>query len=518
MVSRIRKCLRWTDGTGNGFLHRSAGPWSEGNDVLNNRKCSPVGAILLGALLPGMIITSPAAAAVSASRAEVSGSALRIEGTAIASRDISVDNVVMGRSDSSGKFRIERDPYTAPADCTVDLRDGSTTVTTRTLSGCTVTQPPTSDITAPSTPANLNAALSGDTANLAWTASSDNVGVSGYRVTRNGTLLAGTVTGTSFSDSALTAGTYTYTVAAVDAAGNISSASNSASVTVSAPTPDTTAPSVPANFTATLSGTTADLRWTASTDNVGVTGYRVTRDGFVITTVLNTFYNDSNRMPGTYTYSVAAVDGAGNVSAASSSASVTVPEPPATDTTAPSAPTNVVTTVVGSTVSLSWTASTDDTQVTGYRVNRNGTLRGTADSASFVDSGLAAGTYTYTVAAFDAAGNTSAASNSASATVAASEQLAFLTPAQMPDAVVGQEYLGYIVCSDPPGPSTFKFKLTSGSVPDGTRFVGNTLENRPEARVTGTPTRAGTFSFTVEVKDNTGATARRTFTVRVLPA
>ena len=482
-----------------------------------NRKYLVFAPILLAAVLPGLIIATPAAAVVSVSRAEVSGSALRIEGTAIASRDISVDNVVMGRSDSSGTFRIERDPYAAPADCTVDMRDRSTAVTTRTLSGCVVTQPPTSDTTAPSTPTNFTAALSGATANLAWTASSDNIGVTGYRVTRNGTLLAGAVTGTSFSNSGLTAGTYIYTVAAFDAAGNASGASNSASVTVSAPTTDATAPSVPANLTATLSGTTADLGWTASTDNVGVTGYRVTRNGVVITTVLNTFYNDSGRSPGSYTYSVAAVDGAGNVSAASNSASVTVPEPPVTDTTAPSIPTNLATTVVGSTVSLSWGVSTDDTRVTGYRVNRNGTFLGATDSASFIDSGLAVGTYTYTVAAFDAAGNMSASSDSASASVAASEQLVFLTPAQLPDATVGQAYLGYIVCSDPPGPSTFRFKLASGNVPDGTRFFGNTLENRPEARVTGTPTRAGTFTFTVEVKDNTGATARRTFTIRVLP-
>lgn len=486
--------------------------------MLNHRKCLTIAAVLLGALLPGMIVASPAVAAVSVSRAEVNGSALRIEGTAIASRDISVDNVVMGRSDSSGKFRIERDPYTAPADCTVDLRDGSTTVTTRTLTGCTVTQPPTSDSTPPSAPTNLTAALSGTTANLKWTASSDNVGVTGYRVTRNGTVLTGTVTGTSFSNSGLAAGTYTYTVAAIDAAGNTSGASNSASVTVSEPTSDTTAPSVPASLTATLAGTTVDLSWTASTDNVGVTGYRVTRNGVVITTVLNTFYNDSNRSPGTYTYTVAAVDGAGNVSADSNSASVTVPEPPSTDTKAPSVPTNLTTNVVGSTVNLSWVASTDDTAVAGYRVSRNGTVVGTATSAGFTDSGLTAGTYTYTVNAYDAAGNTSAASNSASATVAASEQLTFLTPAQMPDATVGQPYLGYIVCSDPPGPSTFRFKLVSGNVPDGTRFEKNTLENRPEARVIGTPTRAGTFSFTVEVKDNTGATARRAFTIRVVAA
>ena len=98
------------------------------------------------------------------------------------------------------------------------------------------------------------------------------------------------------------------------------------------------------------------------------------------------------------------------------------------------------------------------------------------------------------------------------------EGLTFLTPSALPDATAGQAYLAYIVASDPPGPNTFKFRLVSGRVPDGTRFVKNTLENRPEARVTGTPTRSGTYSFTVEVEDNTGATARRTFTIRVLTA
>ena len=43
-----------------------------------------------------------------------------------------------------------------------------------------------------------------------------------------------------------------------------------------------------------------------------------------------------------------------------------------------------------------------------------------------------------------------------------------------------------------------------------------TRENRPEDRVAGTPTRSGTFSFTVEVRDNTGAKARWTSTINVL--
>lgn len=89
-----------------------------------------------------------AAAAVTVSRAELSGSNLRIEGTALAGRDITVDGVAMGRSDSGGKFRVERSGYTPPADCTVDVNDGSATPRTATLSGCTVTsQPPASSLT-----------------------------------------------------------------------------------------------------------------------------------------------------------------------------------------------------------------------------------------------------------------------------------------------------------------------------------------------------------------------------------
>ena len=478
--------------------------------------------ILTSVLLTAVLI-EPAFAAATVSRAEVSGTRLRLEGTALASRDITVDGVIVGRSDAGGAYRIERDPFTSPADCTIDVNDGSPTAAVARLTGCTVTTtvpPPAGDTIAPSAPGNLTASLAGTTANLSWTASTDNVGVTGYRVTRNGTALAGTVTGTTFADSALAAGTYAYTVRAVDAAGNLSLASTSASVTVAAVPPppgDTTAPSAPV-LTVALVGTTANLSWSTSTDNVAVTGYTINRNGAFHTTALNTFYNGTNLTPGTYTYTVAAMDGAGNISAASNSVSVTVPQPPATDVTAPTVPTGLVTTVVGSTVGVSWNLSTDDTAVTGYRLTRNGVLRATTTDTTYQDLGLAAGTYTYTVVAFDAAGNTSAASASVAATVLAPEALGFITPARLPDATVGQAYLGYIVSTDPPGVSSFRFKLVSGRVPPGTSFSGNTLPIRPEARVTGTPTTVGTSTFTVEVSDGTGATARRTFTIVVVAA
>src|SRR5215210_5627450 len=105
--------------------------------------------VLIGALL----VASEAQAAVSISRAELSGTQLRIEGQASANRTITVDGVAMGTSDGSGRFRIERSGFTAPADCTVDVNDGSASPTVTRLSGCTIssTSPPPPSNPPPST-------------------------------------------------------------------------------------------------------------------------------------------------------------------------------------------------------------------------------------------------------------------------------------------------------------------------------------------------------------------------------
>jgi hypothetical protein len=86
--------------------------------------------------------TSIAQAAVSISRAELSGTQLRIEGQAAPNRTITVDGVAMGTSDGGGRFRIERSGFSAPADCTVEVNDGSATAATARLSGCTVSSSP----------------------------------------------------------------------------------------------------------------------------------------------------------------------------------------------------------------------------------------------------------------------------------------------------------------------------------------------------------------------------------------
>jgi hypothetical protein len=71
---------------------------------------------------------------------------------------------------------------------------------------------------------------------LSWSAATDDRGVASYRVVRNGTELPAVITGLSYTDTGLTASTpYTYTVRAVDAAGNVGPDSNSTIVTTAAP-------------------------------------------------------------------------------------------------------------------------------------------------------------------------------------------------------------------------------------------------------------------------------------------
>jgi chitodextrinase len=276
------------------------------------------------------------------------------------------------------------------------------------------------DTTAPTTPTNLQGSAGSPTAvALTWTASTDGVGVASYRVMRDG-VVAGTSAGTSYNDSGRTANTtYSYTVSAVDAAGNRSGESAARQVTTPAAPPpgDTTAPTVPGSFTATASSSTSvALSWGASSDNVAVASYRVMRNGTAVATVSGTSYSNTGLTANTtYTYTVSAVDTAGNRSAESASRQVTTPAstpppspPTGTDTAKPTAPTGLAATSTSTTVTLTWTAATDNVGVVRYNIWRNGFEAGSTTGTSFTHTGLAASTtYTYTVSACDAAGNES---------------------------------------------------------------------------------------------------------------
>jgi glucose/arabinose dehydrogenase/fibronectin type 3 domain-containing protein len=305
----------------------------------------------------------------------------------------------------------------------------------------TVTTPAAADTTPPSAPTALSAtALSTSRIDLGWTASSDNVSVAGYRVERcQGTSCTnfaqvGTPTAATYSNTGLLANTnYRFRVRAIDAAGNLSP--YSAIVSGRTLAPDTTRPTAPTGLAATPTGPTQiNLGWTASSDNVGVTGYQVERcqgagcTSFAqVGTPTTTTYGDTGLAPSTtYRFRVRAVDAAGNLSTYSSIATATTPAVP--DNTPPTAPTGLTATAPDSSqVGLSWTGSTDNVGVAGYRVERcqgagctNFAQIAAPTATSYSDTGVAPSTtYRYQVRAVDASGNLSGYSAIADATTAA---------------------------------------------------------------------------------------------------
>ena len=148
----------------------------------------------------------------------------------------------------------------------------------------------TSDTVAPTAPSLSASVTTQISTNLSWSGETYNVGVTGYDVYQ-GTTLLGSTTSTSYSVSGLSASTtYTFTVKAKDAAGNISAASNAVSVTTLTPVSDTTAPTA---STLSASGTTAtstNLSWSGATDNVGVTGYDVYQGTTLLGSTTSTSY------------------------------------------------------------------------------------------------------------------------------------------------------------------------------------------------------------------------------------
>ena len=180
----------------------------------------------------------------------------------------------------------------------------------------------------------------------------------------------------------------------------------SVSIQFGTPPGDTTPPSAPGSLTATAtSSVSVSLAWTAATDNVGVSGYRILRDGVQIGTTTGLSYTDGGRTASTtYAYEVRAFDGAGNVGPG---ATANVTTPPRPDVSPPSTPGSLTATATSSiSVSLAWTAATDNVGVSGYRILRGGVQIGTTTGLSYTDGGRTASTtYAYEVRAFDGAGN-----------------------------------------------------------------------------------------------------------------
>ena len=183
-----------------------------------------------------------------------------------------------------------------------------------------------------------------------------------------------------------------------------------------APTPTTNpagAPMPPTSVHATAGDNlTVNLNWSGATGDATPLKYRVYRNGVYYIRIAYDFLVDHPWLPGHYTYSLQTVDATGARSFRSVEAGVDVYFPgtnlSVNDTTPPTAPTGLTAQSLGDKqVALNWQPSTDANGV-GYLVKRGTKIIARVFTTSFTDRPTKAGTYTYTVVAFDAYGNTAA--------------------------------------------------------------------------------------------------------------
>ncbi|MEC8024855.1 MAG: fibronectin type III domain-containing protein, partial [Myxococcota bacterium] len=267
---------------------------------------------------------------------------------------------------------------------------------------------------------------------LNWSAAQDDVAVTAYVIAQNGMEIARTDGATLTIDvNGLSPWTdYTYTVTAVDVAGNTSAQP----LTVTQKTPDTVKPTFPAGAAlsiADLTSTSATVRWPKATDDVAVTRYEVAIDGGPKPAVdgqTTELLLDALRPMRTYLITVRAYDEANNPSLELST-SITTP-----DGGPPSWAGKKLTATAGITeVQLSWDAAIDDVAVTGYRLYQGQVLIYEGVERQWLVEGLTAeNQYTFSVQAQDGAGNWSVDGPTASVTTAKAYDPGFqrLTKAQ----------------------------------------------------------------------------------------
>lgn len=270
----------------------------------------------------------------------------------------------------------------------------------------------------PSVPTGLQStAQSLNSLSFTWNASSASAGctISGYHIYREGVFLVDVTNSTSYTNTGLSPNTiYGYTISAFDTSSHTSAKTASVAMTTLA---DTSLPTAPGSVTANaISSGTVNLSWNAATDNVGVTSYKVYRGSSVVATLAGSTrsYSDTNVSPNTdYAYQITALDAANNESAKSTATPNPVHTPSATDTTAPSTPSNPrIPVVTAQQANITWNASSDNVSVAGYHVYINGIFAADTTSTSFTANCLAPNVnYTFAIRSFDAAGNVSSATS-----------------------------------------------------------------------------------------------------------
>lgn len=231
-----------------------------------------------------------------------------------------------GRTITLKATHANRSTFTRWSRARCGTRETCTVTVTRNLTVTAIFSPASHVHTALSPPTGLRAVVvSANEVDLSWLRPSGNATVVGYVIYRNQRRLA-TVPGTTtvYQDTSVQDSTsYLYSVQALAARGDTSPQSAPAKATIPAAS-DTEPPSQPTGLQATANGTSeVDLAWAASADNVGVSEYIIYRDGTEVATVAGTYtsYADTGLAYGSfYTYTVQAIDAAGNSSPQSSPA------------------------------------------------------------------------------------------------------------------------------------------------------------------------------------------------------
>ncbi|GGX11832.1 VPS10 domain-containing protein [Aquimarina muelleri] len=348
----------------------------------------------------------------------------------------------------------------------------------------------TTDTQAPSAPTNLIASnTTQTTVDLSWTASTDNVGVTGYDVYQ-GTTIIGTVTTTTYQATGLTANTaYSFKIKAKDAAGNQSGFSNTASATTSGDTN-------PTNYCASNGQSTKDeyisnvkLGTINKSSTAGAGGYSdftsestgLSKGNSTTITVTpvwtGTKYNEgysvwidynqdgdfvdageqvwtkaaSTTTPVSGNFTIPATAKDGNTRMRVSMRYNAIPSPCESfdygevedytvviggsvsgggDTPIPNAPTALTASnIAQTTLTLSWNAATDDVGVTGYDVYLGNTIITSVSGTTANITGLTANTtYQFSVKAKDATGNISNSSTIVNVTTTSSDPCAGVAP------------------------------------------------------------------------------------------
>ncbi len=286
-------------------------------------------------------------------------------------------------------------------------------------------------------------------------------------------------------------------------------ASFKSSATSTDNTPPTVSITSPTNG-ATVSSTIS-VQASAS-DNVGVIEVQFYLDSILVSTDFSSPYiwswNTASSTNGSHTLSAKAYDAAGNVGI-SSNVVVTVANQ-AQDTQPPSVPTGLMQTgATTSSIAISWNPSSDNVGVAGYKVYRNTNQVGNVNATSFADTGLTPSTtYSYTVSAYDAAGNQSASSSPLLASTLPLTNQTSSPSSTLPEIISFTANPGTI---NQGSPSTLSWLVTGNPAP----VVSiSTLGQVSGSSVQVTPSETTTYTLTAENSQGTTST-QATVTVNI---